>query len=302
MPANPKSWFRSFIIAALCAGLLGACSALRIGYGQATDLLYWYLDGYVDFNASQTPQVREALSQWMAWHRRTQLADYANLLARAQTEVLADTSAARVCEWQGELIQRANTAFDRAVPAAADFLLTVTPQQVRHLERRQTKKNEEFRDDYLQPDPRKRADMTLRRTVERAETLYGKLTEAQHAGLAEGLSRSPFDPEAWFAERRLRQQDAVSMMRRLGAEGARREPGARDQAQAALRIYVQRLAVSPREPYRRYAERLTEFNCAFAAALHNTTNVAQRRAAAQKLAGWEDDARALAVSASPAGP
>ena len=311
MPANPKSWFRSLIIAALCVGLLGvlgACSALRIGYSQAPDLLYWYLDSYVDFNDNQTPKVREALTQFMAWHRRTQLPDYANQLARAQAEVLGDTSAARVCEWQTELLMRANTAFDRASPAAADFLLTVTPQQVQHLERHQAKQNQEFRDDYLQPEPRKRAELTLKRTLERAESLYGKLTDSQRARISEGLARSPFDPDAWFAERRQRQQDALSLMRRWGIDTAGRPAGAREPAgrgpvQAALRAYLQGVANSPREPYRRYAERLNEFNCSFAAALHNSTSVSQRRAAAQKLAGWEGDARALAVDPPvPAAP
>lgn len=270
--------------------LLGACSALRIGYSQAPDLLYWYLDGYVDFNSSQTPRVREALTQWLAWHRRTQLPDYASLLVRAQTEVMADTTAARACEWQREVIQRADAAFDRAVPAVADFLLTVTPQQVQHVERRQAKANDEFRDEYLQPDPRKRAEQTLRRTIERAESLYGELTDAQRARVAEGLPRSPFNAELWLVERRQRQQEVLALMRKLGGDGAGREP-----AQAALRAYVQRMERSPREPYRRYAERLNEFNCAFAATLHNSTTPAQRRTAAQKLAGWEADARAIAA-------
>ena len=299
------------MIAALCVGLLGvlgACSALRIGYGQAPDLLYWYLDSYVDFNNNQTPKLREALTQFMAWHRRTQLPDYANQLARAQAEVLADTSAARVCEWQTELLMRANTAFDRAAPAAADLLLTVTPQQVQYLERHQAKQNQEFRDDYLQPEPRKRAELTLKRTLERAESLYGKLTDSQRARISEGLARSPFDPEAWFAERRQRQQDTLSLMRRWGIDTAGRpagalEPAGRGPVQAALRAYLQGVANSPREPYRRYAERLNEFNCSFAAALHNSTSVSQRRAAAQKLAGWEGDARALAVDPPvPAAP
>jgi len=294
------SWFRCFIITARLrvltgvllgvVALFGGCSALRIGYRQASDLMYWYLDGYVDFNAAQTPRVREALTQWLVWHRRTQLPDYAALLARAQTEVLADTTAARACEWQHEVIVRVDAAFDRAVPELADFLLTVTPQQVQHVERRQAKANDEFREEYLQPDPRKRAVMTLRRTIERAESLYGKLTDAQRARLAEALLRSPFDPESWLAERRQRQQEALSLMRRFGGDGA-----ASEQAQAALRAYVQRMQNSPREPYRRYAERLNEFNCASAAALHNGTNTVQRRAAAQKLAGWEGDMRALVV-------
>jgi hypothetical protein len=272
--------------------LVSGCSALRIGYSQAPDLVYWWLDGYIDFNSAQTPRVRAALTQWFAWHRRTQLPDYAALLVRTQSEVLADTSAARVCEWQVDLVKRANTAFDHAVPAAADILLTITPQQITHLERRYAKNNEEFRDDYLQPDLRKRAELTLKRTVERAEMLYGRLDDAQRARMAQALTRSPFDPEAWFAERRQRQQEALQLLRTIVAGGATRE-----QVQTGLRTYADHLQRSPQDAYRRYSERLMEFNCGFAATLHNGTSTAQRRAAAKTLAGWEGDLRALVAAA-----
>jgi len=272
--------------------LVSGCSALRIGYSQAPDLVYWWLDGYVDWNSAQTPRVRAALTQWFAWHRRTQLPDYAALLARAQTEVLADTTAARVCEWQVDVVKRANTAFDQAVPAAADILLTITPQQIAHLERRYTKNNEEFRDDFLQPDLRKRAEVALKRTVERAETLYGRLDDAQRERIALALARSPFDPEAWYAERRQRQQEVLQLLRSIVAGRA-----TRDQVQAGLRVYAEHLQRSPQEGYRRYSERLMEFNCGFAAALHNGTSAEQRRDAAKTLAGWEGDLRALVAAA-----
>ena len=277
----------------LCGALtlVAGCSALRIGYSTAPDLVYWWLDRYVDFNGHQTVRVREAVGAWFTWNRRTQLPDYAALLARAQTEVLADTTAARVCEWQAELIKRANTAVDRAAPAAADILLTFTPQQIAHIERRYAVVNVEFRDDYLQPDPTKRVAATLKRTVERAETLYGTLDDSQRNRMAAALARSPFDAELWLSERRLRQQDALALLRKLTGDKATRE-----QAEAALRTYVNSIEHSPHEVYRRYADRLSEFNCAFAATLHNGTSAAQRRHAAKQLAGWEGDLRALAAA------
>ena len=285
--------FRSLIIGAVISfsALLGGCSALRIGYSTAPDLVYWWLDRYIDFNGTQAPRAREAIQQWFAWHRRTQLPDYATQLARAQAEVLADTSAARVCEWQAEVVKRSYAAFERIAPAAADLALSVTPEQIKYLDQRYAKYNAEFRDDYLQPDPRKRADENFRRTVDRAETLYGRLDEAQRARITEGLARSPFDADLWFAERRQRQAEVLQMLRRLGAEKAGRE-----QALAEVRSYVERLERSPREAYRRYSARLAEFNCGFAASLHNATTAAQRRTAADKLAGWEGDLRAIAVA------
>lgn len=285
--------FRSLIICVVLSltVLLGGCSALRIGYGTAPDVVYWWLDGYVDFTDAQTPRVREAIRQWFVWHRRTQLPDYAAQLARAQTEVLGETTAARVCEWQAEAVKRAHTAFDRIAPAAADLMLTITPEQIKYLDQRYTKFNAEFRDDYLQPDRAKRADENLKRTVDRAESLYGRLDDAQRTRIAEGLARSPFDAEVWFAERRQRQLELLQILRKLTTEKATRE-----QAQAELRGYVERVERSPREAYRRYSERLAEFNCGFAANLQNATSASQRRTAADKLAGWEGDLRAIAAA------
>ena len=61
------------------------------------------------------------------------------------------------------------------------------------------------------------------------------------------------------------------------------------------------LLTAPRDGYRRYAERLTEFNCAVAANLHNGTSAAQRRAAVKKLASWEGDLRAIVAQANRQG-
>jgi len=286
---------RRLIIAAVAAlaglalvGLTG-CSALRVGYSQAPDLIYWWLDRYVDFDGDQTPKVREALAQWFAWHRRTQLPEYADLLVRAQKEVLVDTTPARVCEWQREVIKRARIAYERAEPAAAEIVLTITTEQVAHLEKRYAKNNDEFRDEYLQADPAQRARKNLERLLERAEMLYGRLEDAQRSRIGEQLARSPFDPEAWLAERQQRQQDALRLLRSMGADGTM----SREQAASALRGYIDRIERSPRDGYRRYSERLAEFNCAFAANLHNGTTPAQRRAAAKKLASWEGDLRAI---------
>lgn len=273
--------------------LLGGCSALRLGYAQGPALVYWWLDRYVDFDAAQAPRVRDALARWFAWHRREQLPEYATLLAQARAEVLADTTAQRVCEWQRELAARARAAWDEAEPAAAAIAATLGGAQIRRLESRYARNNEEFRDEYLQSEPRERAVANLERTLDRAEMLYGRFDDAQRRRVAEWLARSPFDPEAWLAERRARQLDALRLLRALNADGA----AAPAQAVAALRGYVERLQRSPREAYRRYNERLTEFNCAFAADVHNGTTAAQRRHAARKLAGWEDDVRALAAHA-----
>jgi Family of unknown function (DUF6279) len=285
-----RSSIRVGIIALLAAalGLLGACSALRFGYNQADELIYWWLDGYADFNETQSWRVRQAIKPWHAWHRRTQLPDYTALLLQAQAEVAEPTTAARVCTWWDQVRSRIETALEPAIPPAAELLLSLTPQQIDHIERRYAKANAEFRADYLQPDPAQRRKATQKRVFDRAETFYGRIDDAQRELIAKALERSPFNPETWFAERKARQQDALDMLRRLKSENAHA-----DQAQAALRAYIERMSLSPRMEYRMYARELTQFNCQLAADVHNATGAAQRQTFLQKLKGWEADLRAL---------
>jgi len=284
--------YRRWIIGLLWLALAGlsGCSALRFGYNQAPELVYWWLDGYVDFDDAQTLRVRDALAAWFQWHRRTQLSDYASLLARAQQDVLADTTAERACAWWGEVRQRTDVAFDRALVQAAEIVPTLTPQQLQHIERRQAKSNDEFRDEYQDADDATRQEKAVKRFVERAETLYGRLDEAQRELVARSVAASPFDAGRWHRERLRRQQDALEVLR-----DATRGTVPTAQTAAALQAWSERLQHSPRPGYRRYSEQLTQFNCAFSATLHNSTSAAQRQAAAAKLKGWESDLRALAA-------
>ncbi len=38
--------------------LLGSCSMLRLGYDQGPQLVWWWLDGYVNFSSEQTPHAK----------------------------------------------------------------------------------------------------------------------------------------------------------------------------------------------------------------------------------------------------
>lgn len=288
---NVVSRLRIIVVMGLLAGLLAGCSAVRFGYNQAPDLLFWWLDGYADFDDAQSLRVRDGLAQWFAWHRRTQLPDYAGLLVRAQAELPADTTPQRVCRWWDDLRQRGERAAEQALPFAAEVMPTLKPAQIQHIERRYARINGEFRDDFLDKDPVRRQERSVQRAVERAEFLYGSLDAEQRALVARLVTASPFDADAWYAERLQRQQEALQMLRRLSAENA-----PRDTALATLRAYGERMARSPREPYRRYQEKLETYNCAFAASLHNATTPAQRQAAVAKLKGWEADFRALSAT------
>jgi hypothetical protein len=296
VPAMPVPSSRGRIIGALLAAalLLGGCSALRFAYNQGPEIVYWWLDGYADFDRAQSPRVHAAIADWFRWNRRTQLPDYAALLARAEEEITADATPEQLCRWNDTVRQRIAVAFDAAVPAIAELAQDLTPAQIEHIDKRFEKRNAEYRDDYrLDEDAAGQQEASTKRALERAEMIYGRLDDAQRARIARGVAASPFDAEVWLAERKARQADILATLRRL--RGERPAPA---EAEQLVRAMAERFTRSPRADYRSYGQTITQYNCLFAADIHNATTPAQRQAAVRKLKGWESALRALVAEGS----
>ena len=286
MPVSNR--WKAWIIVVLLP-LLGGCSAVRLSYGQGPLLAYWWLDSQVDFTAEQAPLVRSALADWFAWHRSTQLPDYAQALGELAAAAAGPVSPSQVCQQIEAWQRRAERAADRALPAAAEQVRTMTAEQLHHIERKQAERQKELAAEHLQADQAERQKAALARSLGRFESMYGTLDEAQRQQLAAALAASPFDPERWLSERRLRTADFLRNVRQWQAEQA-------DSAtvQAGLRRLAGEMLRSPRAEYRDYSQRLQAANCNLIAQLHNSANPAQRQRAVGRLQGWQADLQALA--------
>lgn len=300
---------RRIIGAVLCvlALLLPGCSMVRVGYGQAPDLLFWWLDGYADFNAEQTPKVRDALDGFFRWHRRTQLNDYAALLQRAQAQFAGNVTAGEVCAWQDEFSRRLDMAVEQALPAVAEIAPSLSAAQFAHIERKFAKVNDELKADFAPADRAERQRQALKRWSERFESMYGPLSDTQHSAVARGVAASPSDSEVWIGERQARQREVLQTLRGMAggaatnaaANTSANPAGGRANREASLRALAERSRSSPRAAYNAYAQRVAEHNCRLVAELHNSTTAAQRERALARLKGWEEDLRALAVQGAP---
>ncbi len=273
----------------LAVALLTACSAIKLAYNQAPDLTYWWIDGYLDLNEQQTPRVREELARLFAWHRSSELPKTASLLQKAQTQLLGNVSPAAVCSVYDDVRGLYEAVLDRALPPAADIAVTVTPEQLVHLQRKYTKNNEEYARDYLQGSDSERASKRLKSAVQRSEMIYGKLEEAQITAIKAAIQKSGFNAALGMKERERRQKEALEMLAQLGK--TRATPQA---ALAALRSYAQRSTSSPDPAYRAYAEQMTREACESFATVHASTTPEQRAKAVQTFKAYESDLRVLA--------
>ncbi|RZL00539.1 MAG: hypothetical protein EOP36_15280 [Rubrivivax sp.] len=286
MPRAHRSLNATVLIMIVLA--LTACSVVRVAYNQANLLVYWQLNKAFDFNDDQSAKVKGAIRQWFQWHRQTQLPIYSQFLTRAQKEALAPVSPALACERRTELEGWGRKALDQAVPAMAELVLSLTPEQIKHLEQYQAKTNEDFRDDYLQDDLEDRQAAAAKFVVKVAEVFYGRLDKAQRDHVKREIAAQPLNAQHVYEERLGYQREFVQLIRRLQGQNA-----TPTQAQQGLRDLFQQFFDPPREPSRRQRQQWITLGCQFTSDLHQQTTPAQKEKAAQRLRDWEADLRIL---------
>lgn len=293
-PARPQAGRRgaAWALLLLACATLSACSALRTAYQQADVLLYWQIDRYLDVQSAQKPALNQAIAQWLAWHRRTQLDDYRQALVGLRQLAEAPPSQLeppQLCTQLDDWRARIARAWQPAVPLLAPLLLTLQPAQLDHLARRYARDLDEFKDKQLQPDRAERAEAALARTVEVAEDYFGDLLPAQRDWLAQQLAASPYDAQRWLQLRQARQQATLRQLRAWQAQPP-------ELAEVQAWLLRQTPGQLPSEAGERaWLQSLQQANCALAAGLHARSTPAQRRHLRDKLLGWEADLQALAA-------
>ena len=276
------------IIGLLLALLLSGCSALRLGYSQAPELAYWWLDSYFDFTEAQTTRVRADLAALQAWHRSNELPIYLSLLDKVQRLTPGNVTPEQLCELYNEFMPRITATADQAEPTLSAVTLWLKPEQLAQLARQLDKRNETWREDWLDGTPGERRARHVKRLVDRAESLYGRLDATQRATVREAVAASQYDAEMSYRESQRRHTDTLQTLRLIQSGGLGAE---RNRLEA--RGLLDRAVNSPDPIYRSQQIKLLQENCRTYAALHNSTSPSQRAKALETLKGYEADLRSL---------
>ena len=294
--ANPFGLGR-IIGVLLLAGLMGGCSAIKVVYNQAPELMYLYIDRYFDFNAEQKHEAKAELTRLQSWHRSTQLPLYIETLKTLQPKMMADFSAAQACETVTEVRAKLSAVATHVEPGAARMALTFSDNQFEQMEKKFARDNAKFRDDYIDAPLKKVHSKRMKDATERAEKLYGRLGERQLAVLGQIISQSRFDAKTAYTERLRRQGAMLQTLRGLADPAQRAGAAAQQRAVEAVHGLLQQPLVSADPAFRRYLETQTQEACKGFADLHNVTTPEQRQHAVKTLRQYEEDFRLLAAQA-----
>ncbi len=211
---NPLHRVVLALLLALSFALLSACSAIRIGYNQADTLLAWMADDYFDFEPAQKQDFHTRIDRLLKWHRQEQLPGYAQFLTqikqRGQKQFSRDDAA-----W---IIDGAKVRFraiaQHSAPEAAELLATLTPDNLRALEKQFGKVNQKFAREYKlngTPDDRKRA--RLERTLKQLREWAGALTHAQEERVTALNDAIPSTDALRHQDRQRRQKEFLSLLK-----------------------------------------------------------------------------------------
>jgi hypothetical protein len=268
--------------------LLSGCSTLRLVYNQSDDLLYWWMDGYVDFQEEQKPFVRSALTDLQKWHRQQQLPDYITTLQELRALAPQDITPAQACTIADKAKNSFIALLRQLEPSGAQLAAQLTPEQLKTIRKRYDKTNKDWREDWLEGSEEKLRRHRFKQARNRLEDMYGKLDNPQRDALRQWLNNSKFDPRISYAERERRQSDVLQTVQLLSQADANSA-----NAQALVRALVDRLFQSPNERFQTYSQALLQDNCEGFARLHNSTTSEQRQRLVENLRNYEADLRSV---------
>lgn len=263
----------------LLALLLQACSAVRVGYGNANSLARWWLDQYLDFSPEQNQLVEDRLARLHTWHRRNELPGYATFLDEARGLIDRQPNAADALRLGNGIVQRIRKLADKALPDLADLFLTLTPAQIDRLAERFAEKNKDYvREAALEGSEAAQHEARAKRLLSRAEYWFGNLNDAQEKEFRRLTAARPSGARFWYDERLRRQRELIDLARRIQRE----RPG-RDAALALLRDYANRFDTPPDAARRATADALRRQTAELAIALHAMTTPTQRNHARDRI-------------------
>ncbi|MEQ1776384.1 MAG: DUF6279 family lipoprotein [Burkholderiales bacterium] len=212
--AQMKNYWAHACVLTLLLALLSGCSAIRIGYNQADTILAWMADDYFDFDAAQKHDFNTRIDRLLKWHRQEQLPEYAKFLSeikqRGQRQFTRDDAA-----WMVDGVKARFRAIARhGAHDAAELLTTLTPDNIRALEKQYDKVNQKFAREYKlngTPEDRKRA--RLERTLKQLRDWAGTLTQAQEEHITKLNDAIPSTDAMRHQDRQRRQKEFVAMLK-----------------------------------------------------------------------------------------
>ena len=184
---------------------LTACSS-KLAYNNLDWWVYWYLDDYIELNDEQEERFDDYLSNWLRWHKQSELERYRKQLTTLKQQVKNDqlnyeTVYAHMNVIRGHW-ERVRSEIS---PELAELSTDLTEQQIVSLFatlEKDNKEEEEERDEFLQQSQEERLEKRMESMIENVEERIGDLTNEQTQIIATYNTQFVSTSNEWLEYRR----------------------------------------------------------------------------------------------------
>jgi hypothetical protein len=285
---------RIWLIALLALTVLvTGCSSLRLSYNHGDTLLYWWLDGYVDLASGQKDDVREDIGDLLAWHRKTQLKNYVQLLETGQRQLQGNPTQADLQANVDAVKANTEVLLVKAVPDLADLARALQPAQIASMEKKFASTNADFRKKFMSGNAEKRQNVRYEKSLEQFETWFGSFSREQETIIRKLSDARPQGNQLWLDERVLRQKNIIALLHKVQREKTDKQ---------ATEVLIQNLIKNAFARLEQ-SEHKAFFDASNAATTQMVVKViaiatpVQKTHAQQRMQGWIDDFNSLAAEA-----
>ncbi|RCS56804.1 hypothetical protein DU000_10715 [Parvibium lacunae] len=272
----------------LTLGLTG-CSAVKLTYQNLDTLILFWLNRYVALDGSQETWAKERITQYLQWHRQTQLPLYVTQLESLQLQLQqGDVKLADARRLNQTLRQFGVTLLEQALPDLVELSFRLRPEQLTQLEQRFQKDNKTYRQTFLAPPPAERLQARAEKMLDRIGWLVD-LNRSQAQEIRQLTAQYPVNLFTPLEERQARQQEVLDLLRQV-------QQGNLDREQTKQRLHHLFQAVpllSQDEGRRNILRDNVEKNLLITQATLALLTPEQRQQSAKKLANWARDLRDL---------
>jgi len=275
--------------------VLGACSAIKLGYNNSATFAHTYLTSKVDFDSDQSALMKTSLRGLVEWHRNNELPLLAEELQKArlvlapQGQTLEPVNASQVQAMNQAIRTSLRRTANEAAPVIAKNMLGLWPNQIADIQAALDKSNQDYREKRMASNPGERIEKSVERMTERFERWLGDLNPKQLARIEQWAKSKANNPEENYEKRLKRQQEFMQLV----TQSANRQID-----QATLSRKVAELLNDWQTPgntaERKDFELRQQAVVELVVDVLNAGNVEQRRNAADRAASWAEDFQILA--------
>ena len=195
----------------LLAMLVGGCS-VKFAYNNADRLLRWQVSEYIDLDREQKAVLSARLDEFMTWHRRTQLPEYADQMYLWSQQLTDQVTPEQIAGIFEQMLQWGERMEDRGLPIAVEIMAGLSDDQVAELGPRLELSNAEIAEPEFGLSEEEAQQSWAREFEDAMERFTGRLDIRQRDYIQRKAAGYQPERVLWAEYRRRWQADLLSLL------------------------------------------------------------------------------------------